>query len=202
MRLVDNEGWFTSTRRCLFDCMSPSIPWIFLKFHTSGCPKLRLYVSFHWGDFPGTYHLTISIQVLQPCKLGCGRMLMRGPLPFFYILVSILRVFLKLRVSKIPRMRHKCLLLSCDWSITKDTLPGEQSTFSSLTWYPFVQFSWTFIPHTTDSYPKNCVHFLAIGQTLIHNYAAKYFSSLSLFPVEGISRISYFSLSTHLTKTR
>jgi len=180
LRSVDNEGRFTSTRRCLFDCLLPSIPWIFLKFHTSCCQKF-VCMSVSNGRIFLTHNISQFPLVLQLCKLGCGWMLMRGPLPFFYILVSILGVFLKLCVSKIPWIRCKCLQFSCEWSITKGALPGEQSTFSSLSWHPFVQFSWTFIPCTTNPYPKNCVHFLVIGQTLINNWAAKYFSSYLRF---------------------
>jgi hypothetical protein len=79
-------------------------------------------------------------------------------------------------------MHYKCLQFSCDRSITKDTLP-----FRSCLGYPFMQFSWTFIPCTTDSDSKNCVRFLAIGHTMIHHWTAKYSSSSSMFPVEGIS---------------
>jgi hypothetical protein len=168
---------------------------LYVTFHSTdfpqisylGLPKVSFVCRFPMGGIFLTHNISQFPLVLQLCKLGCGRMSMRGPLPFFYILVSILGVFLKLHVSKIPRMRYKCLQFSCNWSITKGALPREQSTFSSLSWYPFVQFSEiSYLPLPTHT--LKTVHFLAIGQTLTHNWAAKYFSSLSLFPVEGISR--------------
>jgi len=161
-----------------------------------------VYMSVSIGGIFLAHNISQFPLALQLCKLGCGWMLMRGLLPFFHILVSILGVF----------PETSCLensMNSLQMSTVLLRLINNKGSFTPRTKYLFVlvlvSIRAIFLNFHTSHYrpvPKNCVHFLVIGQTLINNWAAKYFSSYLRFQWRKFFEILYFSISTHSTKTR
>jgi len=72
--------------------------------------------------------------------MGRGWMLMRGPFTFLLYLGFHFKGFPETLCLENSTNALQMFTVLCDWAVTKGALPGEQSTFSSLSWYHSCNF--------------------------------------------------------------
>jgi len=98
----------------------------------------RLYLRFHWRDFPATSCLTpyrFSLLTIQFCLRSVNNQghFTRGTKYLrSCVLSSIGGIFLQRRTAHSSHMRYKHCQFGCDWSIIKGTVLVEESKFLSI----------------------------------------------------------------------